>query len=225
MPILPTIRCSPSIVQICCTCPQPTVNIAQVKPSRWVKPSVHPVFFEEFLHLDRGVFHTSLYRRCLCNTAEVLTRQKKVPGVPGVHVHVSVFIAICCSRVCLFVGVGAMGRGVSWSPADIAELERLAAEGLAATAIYKLKRGIWPRSSIMKKLIQIKKTGTAQNKYRGRAEKLRQGDLDFADAEMELHPRRSVAELAAAIRMERGVACGRTTVWRAMRLKLDRHAY
>ena len=118
-----------------------------------------------------------------------------------------------------------MGRGVAWSLADIAELERLAAEGLAVTAIYKLKRGIWTRSSIQKKLIQIKKTGSAKNNYRGRAEKMRQGDLDFADAEMELHPRHSVAELAAAIKMERGVACGRTTVWRAMRLKLGRHAY
>ena len=76
----------------------------------------------------------------------------------------------------------------------VAELERLAAEGLTATAIYKRKRGIWPRSSIMKKHIQIKKTGSANNNYRGRADRLRQGDLDFADAEMELHPKQSVAE-------------------------------
>ena len=32
--------CSPNFALICCICPQPTVNIAQVTRSRWTRPSV-----------------------------------------------------------------------------------------------------------------------------------------------------------------------------------------
>ena len=39
VPILPTIHCSPSIVQTCCTCPPQMANIALVTRSRWVRLS------------------------------------------------------------------------------------------------------------------------------------------------------------------------------------------
>ena len=190
---------------------------------------------EEFSTPRSSIFphffvHVPVFR-CVCNTAKVLTREFQVPEIPGVHIHVSVFGAICCSRACSSVSRGCQlcaatrpGCCVAWSLADIAELDRLAAQGLAATAIYKRKRGIWPRLSIMKKFIQFKKTGSAKNNYRGRGDKLRQGHLDFADAEMELHPQQSVADSARASKAERGVACSRTTVWRVMRLKHNRHA-
>ncbi len=39
---LPTARCSPSTVQFCCTCSQPTVNIAQVSGRREVRFQGNP---------------------------------------------------------------------------------------------------------------------------------------------------------------------------------------
>ena len=53
---------------------------------------------------------------------------------------------------------------------------------------------------------------------------MHQGDLDFADAERELHPRRFVADLVTVfLKAYRSINCSRSTVWRATRLKLDRH--
>ena len=53
-----------------------------------------------------------------------------------------------------------MSRWSAWLLAAIGDLERLASDGLGATAIHKRKRGVWSRS-IQKKLVQLKRTESA----------------------------------------------------------------
>ena len=86
---------------------------------------------------------------------------QKETVVAGLRVECHVVTVIPQHIFARETSLAAMSRWSAWSLPAIGELERLASDGLGATAIHKRKRGVWSRSSIQKKLVQLKRTESA----------------------------------------------------------------
>ena len=86
---------------------------------------------------------------------------KKETVVAGLRVECHVVTVIPQHIFARETSLAPMGRWSAWSLPAIGKLERLASDGLGATAIHKRRRGVWSRSSIQKKLVQLKRTESA----------------------------------------------------------------